>query len=354
MEPGMHFGKIINNLKIRCGAGVSKIKTLPWRSWGRKLDVRRIPWSQWGQKLKGLKVSKFRTSKPAGKSTGAKGRKTKGVRKPFNKMRRGSLDSKLKKPRASKIRIPRIPLRSWSSKVFNVRVLVWTLVALIVSVGLLYIQASRIPDNYRPAKLTEIEARKATHRFVRDVAQGFGNKVKLAKPFEWSIKQSTANRYLASMDEIAFSLPNGVRRGKINDEMARMGLADPAVAFQDGKITLMIRSTTFGKVMSAEVSAKLLDNGKLMFTLNATRVGKLPVPSSLLTGKIETLVAKLSGEHPDAISETLAELLAAIDGQPISPSDTWRIQGVKVNIEALTIADGELKLKVRPISPAPK
>jgi len=231
------------------------------------------------------------------------------------------------------------------------QVLVWTLVVLMVAAGLIYIQASRIPDNYRPAKLTLAEAEQATKEFARDVAQGFGNKVKMVEPFEWSITQSTANRYLAAMDEIAFHLPNGVKRGKINEEMAKLGLADPAVALDDGKVPLMIRSTTYGKILSAEVGVELLDDKKLKCTLTATRVGKMPVPSSFLTDEIKALAAKLAGKQADDISETLAELLAAIDGEPISPPDAWRIQGVKVGIEAVTIADGKLTLKVRPIPP---
>jgi hypothetical protein len=75
------------------------------------------------------------------------------------------------------------------------------------------------------------------------------------------------------------------------------------------------------------------------------------VPRGFLTDKIRTLSRKLRGERSDDIAETLAGLLSAIDGEPISPPDTWRIQGVKVAIEAVTIANGELKLKVRPIPP---
>jgi hypothetical protein len=250
------------------------------------------------------------------------------------------------------VKLRKIPWRSWASGITTVRVLVWTLVVLMVLAGLLYIQASRIPDNYRPARLTPDEARRTTRNFARDVAQGFGNKVKLVKPFEWSTTQETINRYLAAMDEIAFTLPNGVKRGKIDEEMARLGLADPAVALEDGAITLMVRSTAYGKVLSAEISVELVEDNKLLFTLTATRIGKLPVPSSLLTDKIKTLSEQMTGKNADAISKTLAGLLAAIDGEPISPPDTWRIQGVRVGIEAITIANGELKLKVRPIPPA--
>jgi len=219
----------------------------------------------------------------------------------------------------SKLR--KVPWRSAVSRKTIVRVLVWTLVSLIILAGLLYIQASRIPDNYHPAKLTQEEARKEVGNFARDIAEGFGNKVKMVKPFKWSITQSTVNRYLASIDEIAFNLPNGVRRGQIDEEMAKLGLADPAVALEDGKVTLMVRSTAYRKILSAEISVELVDN-KLRFTLNATRIGKLPVPSGFLTDKIETLSRKLTGERADDIAETLAGLLSA-KGPMISPK-LWR------------------------------
>jgi len=254
--------------------------------------------------------------------------------------------------RISKLR--KVPVGSRISGKRIVRILVWTLVGLMVAAGLLYIQASRIPNNYHPAKLTRDETRQAVSNFARDTAERFGNKVKMVKPFEWSITQSTVNRYLAAMDEIAFNLPNGVKRGRIDAEMKKLGLADPAVAFEDGKVTLMVRSTAYRKVLSAEISVDLVEDSKLQFTLNATRIGKLPVPSGFLTGKIKAMSRRLSGKRSDDISETLAELLSAIDGEPIKPPDTWRIQGIKVAIEAVTIAGGKLKLNVRPIPPASK
>jgi hypothetical protein len=267
---------------------------------------------------------------------------------------RGTLKN-LKLPGLTGIsKLRKVPVGSGISGKKIVLSLVWTLVGLMIVAGVLYIQASRIPDNYHPAKLTQKEAGKATHNFARDIAEGFGNSVKMVEPFEWSIKQSTVNRYLAAMDEIAFNLPNGVRRGYINDEMAKLGLADPAVAFEDGKVTLMVRSTTYRKILSAEISVDLVADNKLQFTLNATRIGKLRVPSGFLRGKLKALSKRLTGERADNISETLAGLLSAIDGEPISPPETWRIQGIKVAIEGITIAGGELKLKVRPIPPARK
>ena len=202
-------------------------------------------------------------------------------------MRFGNTLKNLKLPGLAGVsKLGKVPGGSGISRKKIVRILVWPLVGLMVATGLLYIQASRIPDNYHPARLTPDETRNAVGNFARDVAEGFGNKVKMVKPFEWSITQSTVNRYLAAMDEIAFNLPNGVRRGQIDAEMVKLGLADPAVAFADGKVTLMVRSTAYRKVLSAEISVDLVEDNKLLFTLSATRIGKLPVPSGFLTGKI--------------------------------------------------------------------
>ncbi|MCP4375844.1 MAG: hypothetical protein GY794_06680 [bacterium] len=245
-------------------------------------------------------------------------------------------------------------LRAKISREFLLRILVWTLVTLMVTAGAVYIQASRIPDNYHPAKLTREEAEKVAHKFAHDIVQKFGNNVKRAKEFDWTITQSTINGYLAATDEIAFCLPRGMKRGQVDAEMAKLGLADPAVAMEDGKLTLMIRSTDYNKILSAEISVNLLDDGRLKFTLEATRIGKLPVPSGFLIGKIEALSQKLTGEKSDNISETLAELLAAIGGEPINPPEAWRIQGIKVSIKSLTIANGELKMTVCPILPPRK
>ena len=156
---------------------------------------------------------------------------------------------------------------------------------------------------------------------------------------------------MAAIDDIAFNLSD-VKRGKTDAEMAKLGLADPAVAFEDGKVTLMIRSTAYNKVLSAEISVELVADGKLQFTLSATRIGKLRVPRGFLTGKLRALSKKLAGEGASDIARTLAGLLSAIDGQPISPPDTWLIQGVGVAIESITIANGQLTLGVRSIPPA--
>ncbi len=131
----------------------------------------------------------------------------------------------LKPPRLARVsKLRKIPVGSGISGKQILCILVWTLVGLMAAAGVLYIQASRVPDNYHPAKLTKEEARQAVSNFAHDTAERFGNKVKMVEPFEWSIEQSAVNRYLAAMDEIAFNLPDNVKRGQIDTEMAKLGL----------------------------------------------------------------------------------------------------------------------------------
>jgi len=235
-----------------------------------------------------------------------------------------------------------------------VRILVWTLVGLVIVASVLYVQASRVPDNYEPLTLSIREMENAAGQFARHTVQGFGNKVKVIKPFEWSITQNQMNGYLASMDEIAFNLPHGSKRGTVDAAMRRLGLSGPAVALSNGMVTLMIKSTKYNKVLSADVAVKFTDDKKLVFTLAGTRIGRLAVPSGLLKDKLDDLRGRLSEGRRDGVSKMLAVLFAAVDGEPISPENTWTIQSIKVGIEGVTIADGELKLKVRPIPPKRK
>ena len=324
-----------------------------------RLKIRSIPWKSLGSKIKAIKLPEFRLAAPWRRSPEAKSAKPAASKTGITTIRRWALCSKITGAKSPKTRNPK-PIKtrpekpakkSWRSKVFNFGNLVWILIALMVLAGVLYIQASRKPDNYHPVqRLTAQEADRAAHQFIKDVGEGFSNNVKLVEPFEWSITQKKANTYLASMDEIAFNLTDNPR-GKLNKEMDRLGLADPAVGLQDGKVTLMIRSTEYNKILSAVIAVKVLDNDKLKLSLSATRIGRLPVPRSILTDRIKELAGTLGGRRSDAISDTLARLLSAIDGEPISPPDLWRIARVKVGIEAITIADGVLTLKVRPIGP---
>jgi len=234
------------------------------------------------------------------------------------------------------------------------RGMVWALIVLVILAGVLYIQASRVPGNYRPVALSTQDMEAIAGQFAKHTVEGFVNKVKLTKPFEWSITQDRMNEYLASMDEIAFNLPHGAKRGKIDAEMRRLGLAGPAVAFGDGTVTLMVESTTYGKVLSADITIELTDDKKVVSALSAARIGRLSIPSGLLRDKLDALRSRLSDGGKDDVSKMLAVLLAAIDGEPISPEDTWTIQSVKVGIEDISIAQGELKLKVRPVLPTRK
>jgi hypothetical protein len=242
-----------------------------------------------------------------------------------------------------------------------IRALIVIAVVAAVAVVVLYYQASRMPDNYRPLRLTAEEKEQASKTFVQDVVLDFRNKTQRMAPFDLSIRQGQINRYLASIDEIV-SVLAARERGQVDGEMRRMGLADPAAVLGDGTVTLMIRSRRFGNVLSAKLAADLTDSKRLRICLVGARVGKLPVPKGLVTRPLGRLCQKLQGLHlagggsnvvmPEDVGGVLAALIGAIDDEPIKPEETWRIKGIGIRIEDLAITQERLALKIRPVGPA--
>lgn len=243
------------------------------------------------------------------------------------------------------------------------RIVVAVIIVILIPLGVLYYLAGLMPDDYRPVKLSQARKERVARRFVQHVVLDFRNSAQKLEPFTWRITQRQINEYLASMDQISAGRP-GHANGEIDAQMAQMGLGDPAVAIGDGELTLMIRSTRFGNVLSADIAADLTDDGKLRIALTGTRVGKLSVPSGTVLGPLKELRRQLvlrrsrdrNGSDvasPEAVGGILAALIAAIDGKPIVPEETWTIKGIGIRIEELAIDDEkrELAIRIRPIAP---
>jgi len=246
------------------------------------------------------------------------------------------------------------------------RIVVAVIIVILIPTGVLYYLAGLMPDDYRPVKLSQEAKERVVSRFVQHVVLDFRNSAQRLKPFTWRITQRQINEYLASMDQIAAGCPEH-SSGEIDAKMQEMGLGDPAVAIGDGKVTLMIRSTRFGNVLSADIAADLTEDGKLRITLAGTRVGKLSVPRGPILRPLKNLRRQLvlrrsldrngpglEVASPEAVGGILAALIAAIDGKPIVPEETWTIKGIGIRIEDLTIDDEkrEMAIRIRPIAPS--
>jgi hypothetical protein len=242
-------------------------------------------------------------------------------------------------------------------------------ISLLVSVGLLlaiglgvYLQASRLPEDYRPARLGREQRIHASKQFYRKLMD-FNNSAQRVRPFTLTLQQDRVNEYLTSLDEIATARA-GVKAGTVHKAMDRLGLSDPAVAFADNEMTLMVRSRKAGKVLSADLEMDYTDDGKLIVRLTGARVGRLPLPPALVDSQVNRIKAALtrrlraarngSSKTPSAmgpsaadVGKALAVLLAAIDAQPVSTRLTW--DGKPFVLDRIRLEDGRVHLDFRPV-----
>lgn len=243
------------------------------------------------------------------------------------------------------------------------RVLLLVVLLLVVAAVALYFQASRMPSDYAPAQLSAREKEQAARQFVNQIGE-FNNKAQLPQPFEWQITQEQINRYLAAADEIAANRLGG-RRGEVREALESVGLNDPAVSLNNGTLTLLVRSSQYDKVVSADIRFQFVAGGRLQIRLVQTWVGQLPVPDTFLRSQLQRLKEKLAREQaqsarqtgpssdtqpsPDEVARLITTVLTSIDEAPIEPVLVGGLNDKKVRIEDIRIDDGKLTLRAMPI-----
>ena len=238
--------------------------------------------------------------------------------------------------------------------------------AFLLAAGLLYVQISRIPANYRPVRLTAAQKDQTAKDFWNSVLD-FANAAQKNESFEWPVSQLELNRYLAAMDEIAAKPPSG-KHGRVYRALEEARLAEPTVSLHNGILTLMVRSKEHNKVLSADVSFSFTGDKTLCVRLVGVRVGRLTLPISWGQSQLEEIKRlvpmknrlkgndseRLDGREPSGLSSqdlalVLEAILAGIDEEPISTELTWPVNKKRVQIEGIEISDGALRLHATPI-----
>ncbi len=236
---------------------------------------------------------------------------------------------------------------------------------LIVFVIGAYVQASRVPDDYRPARLNSDQRRETIRDFGKQL-QYFVRESQKGQAFELSVSQGLLNDYLGSMDEIASHMPGDIEPGRADEVMRRAGVADPAVALQDDAVVLMVRSTEHNKVLSVELAMSMADDGRLRVRMGEARIGRLAVPAELgrrALGKLKRALRRRAARNTPETPETLAGLSAhdmgvvlssvigAIDEDPIPVE--WEFERRRMRIAGIRITAERLVLSVEPVEPWP-
>ncbi len=235
-------------------------------------------------------------------------------------------------------------------------------VAGVVAAGAItaYILASSVPSYYRPARLTVAEKDLAMREFRRRLME-FNNEGQKNEPFTWTVTQDQLNRYLDSMDEIA--MQGGAKPGSVHRAMQSVGLSEPAVILDGGGVRLVAKSLQYRKVVSIYLSLVIGPDGRLRVSLAGARIGKLPMPVSLVRSLVERLRGKfahrpvgettapaIGGLDSSQVALVLQRVISAIDGEPIATEMTWRITTRKrVRVTRLDIDAGRLTLHMVPV-----
>lgn len=241
-------------------------------------------------------------------------------------------------------------------------------VVVVVLGGAFWLLLNRPPNCYRPVRLAP-EDRAVAMREFRTRLMDFSNQGQMNEPFTWSFTEESLNCYLDSMDEIAAE--GGAKSGAVRRAMEKIHLADPAVALDGGVVTVMARHTEYDKIISARLALEITPEGKLRVRLEGVKVGSIPVPDSMVRGRMEkykaTLAASLKpsageegpgvGISSEAVGMAIGRVISAIDGDPVDPELSWRVTTRKrVRIDRIEIVNGHIALHVVPVmrSPATK
>jgi len=223
-------------------------------------------------------------------------------------------------------------------------------VALIGVAAVLFVMASQFPEGYEPPLLTQEQRKQAAHEFVEQADA----------PLIWSATQEQLNRYLTSMDEIAW-LRKGGKLGEVDRKLAKLGLSGLAIRLGDGMMTLMAKSEKHGKVLSVDFSLEFTPEKKLQAKLGAARVGKLPIPDAAFRKRFaalkKSLAARAAQENNrkppadprsgDDMVKILAKILAAIDEEPIAIEQ--EVNNRVIRLDGVDLSDGRLTLRFRPL-----
>ena len=227
------------------------------------------------------------------------------------------------------------------------------LVAAVVVAGGLYLQASRAPTAYRPAQLSPDQKQQVVNDFARQY-QDFYNLSQRVKPYTLTITQDDLNDYLGSIDEIASGLPGPIKAGEVDAVMQKAGLSDPAAALGDGVITLMVRSTDYRKVLSADLAFVFPTPETLQVKLVGTRVGRLSLSRAMTDRALAKLKDSITpprgkgsnsaarGLSANDMAAVLTAVISAIDDEPVSTEveidrKRVRIVGIEITPEAMSI-----------------
>ncbi len=240
-----------------------------------------------------------------------------------------------------------------------IKVVLVVIFSLMLLASVIFLIASSVPAGYNPVRLNQQEREKFAQDFINNHAVEFLNKTWENKDFTHEITQDELNWYLAALEEIAFLKPGKAgekkKSGEVYEAMDKAGLADPVITMDDGVITLMVRTKDSNKVLSVDISMKITDDERLAVRLEQVRIGRMPIPSSVLNKGLRAMknaIKKRNVNGEDAAKDLdglLGTVLASINEEPIPTEMKFKKKVIRKIVE-LNIDDGKLVMHVVPVA----
>lgn len=246
---------------------------------------------------------------------------------------------------------------------------------------LMYIAATRTPEDYNPllTRMTREQRKVVAHAFFIHTINEFGNKAQKVEPFTWSITSEELNQYLASMDAIAWLvLPNSPGGAasqpdvsfesyaqRFKAQMDGLGLEGWCGEITDDGLKLMVKSAKYNKILSATLEFQVGADKEMSVRITNARLGVLMIPKSIIRNSLIKLRESMArrGRHaqddqgelsPKKPSKDIVLLLEnlldmAIDERPREPVLSMSGKIKPTLIESVDISDGTMTIRARPI-----
>lgn len=233
-----------------------------------------------------------------------------------------------------------------------VKIALWTLLLLPVLIGLAVLATlallKSVPGDYQPMSLSPSDQETVMRQFVKHTVEDFLNPAGAGGDFQWTLTEEQANAYLASMDAIASQAPRPVQPSKA---LAELNLSDPMIKIRQGRLTLMIFSTRYNRLLNVDFSPQVDAKGSFRLRVVTVRVGRMPLPRILWQDRLEEvrrrLLQQLSGAQADTsqrseqpigrLAELLGGMVGAMNGQEVPARISLSRRQVEVrSIEMVT------------------
>ncbi|NQU74841.1 MAG: hypothetical protein HQ546_00835 [Planctomycetes bacterium] len=216
--------------------------------------------------------------------------------------------------------------------------------------AVLYIMASRVPDDYHPIVMGAEQKQEALQSLKDKVEQFIrlaGEVGSLEKPltptgnarptqnkrFQMTVNQKELNQWAATISE------------KFADALRELGMSQPAVAIGNNRLTFYSYWDRYDKVVGLDIGFAFNQDAKMTIQLDRARIGTLPMPEQAMEKHKTELISKLqdhvrsigsgggqfAGKPMGLFNAAAGQIADAMSGRPVTLDIRQGFGNVRIN-----------------------